>query len=139
MSPLKASFGTWFCPLQGHTLHSHLLLKYLNVKKLSIRKSICRELKFLQVKGRIDKNGEYSLYNIPRKPFLFQIRSLVCFCLFFIELMTGKQNRQCSFQSPRTTGLLQMFIYLGFYVAFNTVQVISRWVVGRTRETSTYS
>ena len=31
------------------------------------------------------------------------------------------------------------FIYLGFYVAFNTVQVISRWVVGRAEETSTYS
>ena len=31
------------------------------------------------------------------------------------------------------------FIYLGFYDAFNTVQVISRWVVGRVRETSTYS
>ena len=31
------------------------------------------------------------------------------------------------------------FIYLGFYVAFNTVQVISRLVVGRAEETSTYS
>ena len=31
------------------------------------------------------------------------------------------------------------FIYLGFYVAFNTVQVISRWVVGSAEETSTYS
>ena len=31
------------------------------------------------------------------------------------------------------------FIYLGFYVVFNTVQVISRWVVGRAEETSTYS
>ena len=30
-------------------------------------------------------------------------------------------------------------IYLGFYVAFNTVQVISRQVVGRAEETSTYS
>ena len=31
-------------------------------------------------------------------------------------------------------------IYLGFYVAFNTVQFISRWVVfGRAEETSTYS
>ena len=29
--------------------------------------------------------------------------------------------------------------YLGFYVSFNTVQVISRWVVGRAEETSTYS
>ena len=32
-----------------------------------------------------------------------------------------------------------LFIYLGFYVAFNTVQIISRRVVGRTEETSTYS
>ena len=31
------------------------------------------------------------------------------------------------------------FIYLGFYVAFNTMQVISRRVVGRAEETSTYS
>ena len=30
-------------------------------------------------------------------------------------------------------------IYLGFYVAFNTVQVISQRVVGRAEETSTYS
>ena len=32
-----------------------------------------------------------------------------------------------------------LFIYLGFYAAFNTVQVISRRVVGRAEETSTYS
>ena len=32
---------------------------------------------------------------------------------------------------------IYLFIYLGFYVAFNTVQVISRWVVGRAEETST--
>ena len=32
-----------------------------------------------------------------------------------------------------------VFIYLAFYVAFYTVQVISRWVVGRAEETSTYS
>ena len=31
------------------------------------------------------------------------------------------------------------FAYLGFYIAFNTVQVISRRVVGRAEETSTYS
>ena len=29
------------------------------------------------------------------------------------------------------------FVYLGFNVAFNTVQVISRQVVGRAEETST--
>ena len=31
------------------------------------------------------------------------------------------------------------FVYSGFYVAFNTVQVISRWLVRRAEETSTYS
>ena len=34
---------------------------------------------------------------------------------------------------------LIFFVYLGFYVAFNTVEVISRRVVGRAEETSTYS
>ena len=33
----------------------------------------------------------------------------------------------------------KFIVYLGFYVAFNTVQVISRRVVGRAEETSTYS
>ena len=37
------------------------------------------------------------------------------------------------------SGTFYLFIYLGFYVAFNTVQVISRRVVGRAEETSTYS
>ena len=35
--------------------------------------------------------------------------------------------------------IVWFFVYLGFYVAFNTVQVISRRVVGRAEETSTYS
>ena len=35
--------------------------------------------------------------------------------------------------------IFNLFIYLGFYVTFNTVQVISRRVVGRAEETSTYS
>ena len=39
----------------------------------------------------------------------------------------------------RTQSAVCLFIYVGFYVAFNTVQVISRWVVGRAEETSTYS
>ena len=37
-----------------------------------------------------------------------------------------------------TYSLKALFIYLGFYVTFNTVQVISRRVVGRT-EGNTYS
>ena len=32
-----------------------------------------------------------------------------------------------------------LFIYLGFYIAFNTVQVISRWVVGRAEEINAYN
>ena len=32
-----------------------------------------------------------------------------------------------------------LIIYLGFYVVFNTVQVISLLAVGRAEETSTYS
>ena len=36
-------------------------------------------------------------------------------------------------------GVCLFIVYLGFYVAFNTVQVISRRVVGRAEETSTYS
>ena len=47
----------------------------------------------------------------------------MCYCLISIS----------------TIKMLHLFIYLGFYVAFNTVQVISRWVVGRAEETSTYS
>ena len=35
--------------------------------------------------------------------------------------------------------IVLLLFYLGFYVAFNTVQVISRRVVGRAEETSTYS
>ena len=33
--------------------------------------------------------------------------------------------------------LIYLIIYSGFYVAFNTVQVMSQWVVGRAEETST--
>ena len=36
-------------------------------------------------------------------------------------------------------GLVKFEIFGGFYVAFNTVQVLSRRVVGRAEETSTYS
>ena len=32
---------------------------------------------------------------------------------------------------------MDLFVYLGFYIASNTVQVISRRVVGRAEETST--
>ena len=58
----------------------------------------------------VRKNGRNEHYNVPK--------ILLCHCsaiLIFIGI----------------------FIYLQFYVAFNTVQVISQRVVGRAEETST--
>ena len=49
-------------------------------------------------------------------------------------LLVDKYSRSSSSLSAKI-----LFIYLGFYVAFNTVQIISRRVVGRAEETSTYS
>ena len=48
-------------------------------------------------------------------------------------------TKQClgECKPPRSCSRFYLFIYLGLYVAFNTVQVISRWVVGRAEETST--
>ena len=46
------------------------------------------------------------------------------------------QNLKCLIFLAKLEILLHK-IYLGFYVAFNTVQVISRRVVGRAEETST--
>ena len=48
----------------------------------------------------------------------------------------------CHYVVHKTTRMpctLNLFIYLEFYITFNTVQVISRQVVGRAEETSTYS
>ena len=47
--------------------------------------------------------------------------------------------RPCWGSNPGLRVFCLFFVYLGFYVAFNTVQVISRRVVGRAEETSTYS
>ena len=42
-----------------------------------------------------------------------------------------------AFGRPSVLVSIYLYSYLGFYVAFNTVQVISRRVVGRAEETST--
>ena len=44
-----------------------------------------------------------------------------------------------SYEPKEASPKFNLYIYLGFYVAFNTVQVIVRRVVGRAEETSTYS
>ena len=55
-----------------------------------------------------------------------------------VELWYDKEIT-ISLAAPGTIRIDVGFIYLGFYVAFNTVQVISRRVVGRAEETSTCS
>ena len=55
------------------------------------------------------------------------------FMFFVTKKCAGKVLVRC------TQFWIYLFIYLGFYVAFNTVQVISRRVVVRAEETSTYS
>ena len=62
------------------------------------------------------------------------------FLTFTIEI-THEKNIHCITNQRKvdTCQSLDLFIYLGFCVAFHTVQVISRWVVGRAGETSTYS
>ena len=61
----------------------------------------------------------------------------------YIDDVVGLQNTgqaAVAFQTLQNlVSSLFLFIYLGFYIAFNTVQVISRRVVGRAEETSTYS
>ena len=54
----------------------------------------------------------------------------------------GEINKSSLFQwtlNYRIRISYDLFIYLGLCVTFNTVQVISRQVVGRAEETSTYS
>ena len=50
-------------------------------------------------------------------------------------LARGLMDMLCTFCKK----LVNLFIYLRFYLAFNPVQVISQRVVGRAEETSTYS
>ena len=56
-----------------------------------------------------------------------------------LELQTTMKKDKLNMARQAPGNTLCIFIYLGFYVTFNTVQVTSRWVVGRTEETSTYS
>ena len=55
--------------------------------------------------------------------------------VFSFYCVAGNENYKHYF--PEVSIYLFLFIYLGFYVAFNTVQVISRPVVGRAEEAST--
>ena len=65
---------------------------------------------------------------------------------FLLALASGKRrseihawvaNKASNLGQWEKVALFPSSVYLGFYVAFNTVQVISRRVVGRAEETST--
>ena len=57
---------------------------------------------------------------------------------FPLEAVPGTEPRPQRWEA-RVLPLCHHGPYLGFYVAFNTIQVISRRVVGRAEETSRYS
>ena len=66
----------------------------------------------------------------------------------YMYLCACLKERSCKFEPYERLDYWQktlsnckdkLLFYLGFYVAFNTVQVISRRVVGRAEETSPYS
>ena len=60
-------------------------------------------------------------------------------CLIIPSMHFMKLNVGEMYIASLSVGPCDLFIYLGFYVVFNTVQVISQWVVRRAEETSTYS
>ena len=57
----------------------------------------------------------------------------------WIQLLAHKTMCQYTTMIKSNEFIYYFFFIFGFYVAFNTVQVISRRVVGRVEETSTYS
>ena len=52
-----------------------------------------------------------------------------------IKLQKKVKFQKCFIKFNQLVYMFLNFVYLGFYVAFNTVQVISRRVVGRAEET----
>ena len=57
----------------------------------------------------------------------------------FLSSNGNSQNHNVSKTEEVLMKFVKQLLYLGFYVAFKTVQVISRLVVERAEETSTYS
>ena len=57
----------------------------------------------------------------------------------FLDELVARKTLEVSNSLKPIVGQIYLFIYLGFYVTFNTVQVISRQAVGTAEETSTHS
>ena len=84
--------------------------------------------------GWLDKWNEQKRTMLQQFPESRYIKDIYCQLLAWHDQWQGENER-----SKVKYLDLVLFIYLGFYVAFNTVQVISRRVVGRAEETNTYS
>ena len=95
-----------------------------------------------QLNSYIDSEG---LSNINQSTFSFRRLHFTETALQKIQndiaalMDSGKAVAFTLLAFPAAFNTLCLFIYLGFNVSFNTVQVISRRVVGRAEETSTYS
>ena len=108
--------------------------RFLNQQSLIQHNNSCKiekDQKFIYIDG--------VKFYISIHPFLLgYIMILVAVVSGLIRAYTIKDLRICI--ESQTFWLASLdFVYLGFYVAFNTVQVISQRVVGRAEETSTYS
>ena len=88
------------------------------------------------IKGLIGLNCcPYQKFNIRKSSYMLRCPTLKGAVLASLDCT----RFICLGFSVNVRSLYNLFIYFGFYVTFNTVQVISRRVVGRAEETSTYS
>ena len=120
------------CPYQVITSYIFYLLRYIPYKILKV--------KVTTAKSNVKSRSHYGIANLcpptnvpskNRNPTPYGLLDTASTSFIHLDAM-GKNN-------TNTVIKFILFIYLGFYVAFNTVQVISRRVVGRAEETSTYS
>ena len=88
-------------------------------------------IRFIVSEMLLESGAELNLLDHGRNTALHHACQHVCITFTLVV---------CWLFTSHTTGLYILWlVYLGFYVTFNTVQVISRRVVGRAEETSTYS
>ena len=124
--------------LQKLNFHMYMLLLMNDLKmfpmtfNINLKKKCVMKTYYII---KLDLDGSFLYWRYTKtQVFIFLMHY---FLLFFWRIMHGVMNSGY-FWNHKTTPF-HLFIYLGFYVAFNTVQVISRQVVGRAEETNTYS
>ena len=109
------------CLTQWSTLKSHTAFSVLN-------------------KWNLIKLQDFTELNLWSRKFQGRYKRITMKCMFVEEMVQmWAFNKASISQQQYYLVIIYLFIHLGFYVAFNTVQVISWRVVGRAEETSTYS